>query len=199
MKLIVSIALAACLGLLVVAPLPAQPAKKDATPTKAEPKRISFEFRDKRWNEVLDWLSQQTGLPIVGTKPAGTFSFVPAAGRTYTTAEVIDILNEALRSTSSKLVRRPNSIGIPPIDEPQPESKPKVDVLPSKLEPARIVETLKSMFAKSQDLYLEADTARGAIIVRGTAEQIMEIKAALIVLEQDLPGNVKMITLERGA
>src|SRR5262245_60083617 len=170
MKLI----LATFVALIAVAAAPAQPDKKDPPAKKAEPKRFKFEFRDKRWAEVLDWLSDQTGLPIVGSsKPTGTFSFVPPAGKTYTTAEVIDILNEALVPTHYKLVPRPNAIGVTTIKEAPPESKPMVDVLPSKLDPVRTAETLKAMFARAQDLYLEADTARGAIIARGTAEQIM--------------------------
>jgi type II secretory pathway component GspD/PulD (secretin) len=186
---------------LIAAPAWAQPEKKDATPKKAEPKRVKFEFRDKRWSEVLEWLSDQTGLPIVGSsKPAGTFSFVPNAGMTYTTEEIIGILNDALVPTHYKLVRRPNSIAVMPVDERAVASKPIVDVLPSRLDVVRTAETLRGMFGRAPDLYLEADAARGAIIVRGTPEQIVEIKAALVVLEQDLPGvgNVRVITLERG-
>src|SRR5262249_18721621 len=100
----------------------------------------------------------------------------------------------------SKRDQAPKKSEPPPTLAPHPESKPIVDVLPSKLDPNRTVETLKGMFVRAQDLYLEADTARGAIIIRGTAEQIAEIKAALVVLEQDVPGagNVKIVTVERG-
>src|SRR5262245_4470027 len=50
-----------------------EPASK---PADAGEKRVKFEFRDKRWGEVLEWLSEQTGLPFSSSiKPTGTFTF----------------------------------------------------------------------------------------------------------------------------
>ncbi|MCI0380116.1 MAG: hypothetical protein L0215_21235 [Gemmataceae bacterium] len=75
------------------------------------------------------------------------------------------------------------------------------EVIPLASLPAtRAVQTLKGMFAGAGDLYLEADTTRNAVIVRGTAEQIQEIKAALGPLG-DAPSSptVHVVTLERGS
>src|SRR5437870_1671645 len=93
-----------CAALTFAASLAAQP-KPAEPPKKPEPKRVKLEFRDKRWVEVLDWLSEQADLRIVGpSKPAGTLTFIAPAGKTYTIPEVIDILNEALRNQGRRLV-----------------------------------------------------------------------------------------------
>jgi hypothetical protein len=60
-------------------------------------KRVSFEFRQKPWAKVLEWLTEKTGLPVWGPHvPSGTLNFIPPPGKTYTIPEVIDILNNAL-------------------------------------------------------------------------------------------------------
>ncbi|MCI0640180.1 MAG: hypothetical protein L0Y72_14875 [Gemmataceae bacterium] len=75
------------------------------------------------------------------------------------------------------------------------------EVIPLASLPAtRAVQTLKGMFAGAGDLYLEADTTRNAVIVRGTAEQIQEVKAALGPLcDGAAPATVRVVTLERGS
>src|SRR6516164_6425379 len=75
---------------------------KTVSTTPLPERRISFEMRDKPWlgeKGVLEWLSDQTGLPvsISSAKPTGTLTFInPHAGgppKQYSLAEVIDILN----------------------------------------------------------------------------------------------------------
>src|SRR4051812_23013885 len=93
-----SLPLVAC-GLLAVCalgdPAPAQPAKD--TPKGAEPKRLTVSFQAQPWQKVLEWLSAETGKPVVAQAfPTGTFTLVSPAGTTYTHAEVLDLLNEGL-------------------------------------------------------------------------------------------------------
>jgi type II secretory pathway component GspD/PulD (secretin) len=66
------------------------------------------------------------------------------------------------------------------------------------LSPVRTVETLRGMFGGPGGPYLEAATDRQAVIVRGTREQIEDIKAALAALD-DVPAarTTRTITLER--
>jgi type II secretory pathway component GspD/PulD (secretin) len=96
----------------------AEPSRQAAV--KAE-KAFAFEFRDMPWKRVLEWLSDQTGLPVVAqVKPTGTFSFLPPAGRRYTIPQIIDVLNEALANQANQkflLIRRPNSLVLVPADE----------------------------------------------------------------------------------
>src|SRR5262249_43925227 len=84
------------------APAPnADPAAKPepgAKPAEKE-KTYAFEFRAKPWKDVLEWFSDISGLPFIGSNtPTGTFTFIsPKNGpRQYTVPQIVDILNEAL-------------------------------------------------------------------------------------------------------
>jgi hypothetical protein len=102
-----------------------RPAGKD--PLKEPGKRAAFEFRNKPWGQVFEWLSDTTGLPVVGViKPTGSFTFIPPdANKRYTLPQIMDILNEALLQQKMILLRRERSITILPADE-KPELIPRV-------------------------------------------------------------------------
>jgi general secretion pathway protein D len=101
-------------------PPAAAPAGETAKPTPE--KKVRFEFRDKRWSEVLEWLVDQTGMQVISpTKPAGTFTFIApkvnGVPREYTIPEVIDIINEALSQQRYMLIRREASYTIIAADD----------------------------------------------------------------------------------
>ncbi len=80
----------------------------------------------------------------------------------------------------------------------------KLELIPlAVLEPAKAVETLKTLLpeAKRGTLYLEADPARNAILVKGTPEQIAEIKTSLKAMGDDgaAAGITRIITIEKGS
>ncbi|HEV3262770.1 MAG TPA: secretin N-terminal domain-containing protein, partial [Gemmataceae bacterium] len=85
----------------------------------------------------------------------------------------------------------------------------KTELIPLDAQDAsKTAETLKGMFGDSKDPksgggapYIEADTGRSAILVRGSAEQVAQVKAALKALgEEGLPsGNMRIITLDKGS
>jgi len=89
----------------------------------ATDKRVRIQCVDRRWVDVLDWFSKESGLPFISThKPTGTFTFNPPPGpdgkpREYTIPEVMDILNEALVQQKFLLVRRKNSFTVVPAEE----------------------------------------------------------------------------------
>lgn len=67
---------------------------------------------------MFDWYAKESGLVLITTvKPTGTFTFVPKAERTYTLAEVTDILNEALLKKDFILIRRKMTFYLQPADE----------------------------------------------------------------------------------
>src|SRR5439155_20567067 len=82
--------------------------------------------------------------------------------------------------------------GLPPLS---------TEVIPlGTLPAARTAETLRAMFGGAGGPFLEADPTRNAIVVRGTGEQIQQLKAALGPLgETPATGNVRIIPLERGS
>src|SRR5262249_29798988 len=71
-------------------------------------------------------------------------------------------------------------------------------------EAAKVVDTLKGMFGndtKTGAPFLEADTAKNAITVKGTTDQVAEVKAALKALGEEggaAVGNMRIITLDNG-
>src|SRR5262245_54703973 len=74
---------------------PAPPAASKAEPAKPldKDKKIVFDQRDKRWMDVLEWLSTETGLPLIcPTKPTGSFTFIApivnGAQKKYTIPEI---------------------------------------------------------------------------------------------------------------
>src|SRR5438105_3905639 len=115
-------------SLAIAAPQTPPPAPSAAPPAAAPAeKKVRFEFRDKRWSEVLEWLTEQTSLPFIGPlKPPGTFTFIAPkvnnVPREYTIPEVIDILNEALTQYKFMLIRREASFTIVAADEVIPDS-----------------------------------------------------------------------------
>src|SRR6185369_12229845 len=88
-------------------------------------KTYSFSFGAQPWSQVIDWLRDLTGLPIIGPhRPTGTLKLAPPMhlGPTnkYTVGEIIDILNDALLDQKLIILRREASIMIWPADEPLP-------------------------------------------------------------------------------
>jgi RNA polymerase sigma factor (sigma-70 family) len=105
--------------------------------TRLEDKKVKFVFRDKPWREVLEWLADQTGLPVVtNIKPEGTFSYNPPKGGATqkTIPEVIAILNESLRQKHLVLVRREATFTLiafdqhaNPLRNPDPPARRKLE------------------------------------------------------------------------
>jgi len=108
-------------------------AQAPAAPRAAEPKapsqekRLPFEMRDKPWREVFEWLSDQTGLPVIcAYSPTGTFTFISPRDadkqpRKYTIPEIIAMINEGLRAGPPTqryvLIRRQRSFTLVPANE----------------------------------------------------------------------------------
>ncbi|MFO0808479.1 MAG: hypothetical protein U0746_07640 [Gemmataceae bacterium] len=91
----------------------ARPAKQaGAVPPFPVDKQVVFEFSDKKWGEVLEWLADQTGWPVViNVKPTGTFTYISPRDKNqkpikYTMSRVVDLINEALALQDIVLVRK---------------------------------------------------------------------------------------------
>jgi RNA polymerase sigma factor (sigma-70 family) len=100
----------------------APPTRTASSPDKPETdwdKKYSFEMREVPWTRVLEWLSDQSDLPLsLSEKPAGTFTFMsPKKGAQYTLLQIIDIMNDALQQQHELLVRRSRSFTLIPTDK----------------------------------------------------------------------------------
>jgi hypothetical protein len=72
----------------------------------------------KPWSAVLEWLTEQTRLPVITTfKPVGTFTYVGPKGMKHTLPEVVALFNEGLRRRECVLLWREQSFVLVPADE----------------------------------------------------------------------------------
>jgi type II secretion system protein D len=117
-------------------PAPAAPTAPAAAPAE---KRVKFEFSNKPWKQVFEWLSDQTGLTFNSINvPPGSFTFIAPKGSVgatqgYTIPEVIDHLNEAMLAAPPtqrwQLIRREVSFTLVPADDPiDPILVPRITV-----------------------------------------------------------------------
>ena len=69
------------------------------------PKKLMFQFREMKWDAVLDWFASQQDLTLVMDQiPPGTFTYSDT--RSYSPSEGIDLLNSVLMTRNFSLVRR---------------------------------------------------------------------------------------------
>jgi RNA polymerase sigma factor (sigma-70 family) len=166
--------------------------RQDQPPAKAEPKRHTFEMRDKPWASVLEWYSDLSGLPYVGTvKPTGTFTFLPPPGkRQFTIEEVTDFLNEALLTQRYLLIRRDASFTVLPAEEKiDPTLLPRVGIddleKRGRTELVTVVLPLTNLTAK--------DLAPDVKKMLGPFGEIVLLEKANQIILQDTAGNLRRI------
>jgi Bacterial type II and III secretion system protein len=156
-------------------------------------KVFSFEMRNKPWMTVLEWLADQTQMPVMAAHaPPGTFTFVPPrAGNQYTLPQIIDILNDSLNPQKELLIRRrDNSFTLVAADEkldPALVRQVRLQELDQygKSEPVAVVLTLTSLSAP--------DAAAEIRKLTGPFGQVVALKQSNQLLVQDTAGNVKRI------
>jgi hypothetical protein len=112
MTRILALASLALLGAATfAAPVP-QPKERPAepAPARALPDGTVLnlrEFRDAPWRELFEWLTEQTGVPVITTwKPCGRINFAPGERRQCSVAEFLTLLNIDLAPRGYQLVRR---------------------------------------------------------------------------------------------
>jgi type II secretory pathway component GspD/PulD (secretin) len=94
-------------------------------------KLVTLEMRDKPWPQVLEWLSDASGLPVFtgDHKPTGTFTYItPRRGpgqppEKKTISDVVDELNAALRTKKLLIIRLNQAFTLIAADEPIPISE----------------------------------------------------------------------------
>jgi type II secretory pathway component GspD/PulD (secretin) len=189
---------------------PAAPAKPTAGPGKPAggEKTFTFEFQNKPWGQVLEWLSDQSGLALVSPfKPTGTFTFVPPKGKTYTLREIIDILNEGLLASSTQkylLIRGERTLTLVPADEKidpglVPRIRPDELSLRGRTEIVSVVFPLAGV--KAEDVApdvkkllgpfgeVAALNAANQLVVQDTAANVGRVYAMLVELERRRAGT----------
>ena len=68
-------------------------------------RKLRFQFREMKWDDVLEWFADQQDLTLVMDRtPPGTFTYSDA--RTYSPTEGIDLINSVLMTRNFSLMRR---------------------------------------------------------------------------------------------
>lgn len=82
-------------------------------------RRMALPKGQPQWSQIIEWFSDQSGLPFVGSGvPNGAFQRTAPEDAAYTCTEAIDIINEALGHIEHTLLRRNGVFTLLPIDGP---------------------------------------------------------------------------------
>jgi hypothetical protein len=172
--------------------------QSSGTSEPAARKKTGFEmeFRDVPWANILLWLSNVTGQPVVtsNAKPTGTLTFIPpqvnGMPKRYTIPEIIDILNHELLKQKLILLRCANTFSVEPADE---VIDPAIltRVLPSELEKYGDTELVSTVF--SLNVLVAEDVANEVKGMLGPFGKAQALKFANKVVVQDAVGNLKRI------
>jgi type II secretory pathway component GspD/PulD (secretin) len=161
-------------------------------PDKPDPARpLALNMNARPWTQVFEWLSDQTGLPIVARdKPQGTFTFIAPRNKKYSLPEAIDVINEALLAQKYLLIRRPHSFVLVPADEKiDPSWLARVDVRDldrhGNTELVEVVVPLTTISAE--------DVAPEIKKLLGPFGQVTPIRSANQLILQDTVGNLRRI------
>lgn len=168
-------------------------AAKNDKPAKPEP-TYKFEMRGKSWSRVLEWLSEETGLPVITTTkpPGGTFDVISPGGPTkqYTMPEIIDMINQGLLSQKYLLIHRSGSFNVVPSDEiidPSIVPRIRVDDLNKygRTELVSVVLPLNALVAE--------DVAGEVKLMLGPFGTVSSLAKANLLLIQDTAGNIERV------
>jgi type II secretory pathway component GspD/PulD (secretin) len=81
------------------------PEQKELFASLSPSQKLTFQFREMKWDDVLQWFAEQQDLTLVMDRtPPGVFTY--SDSRTYSPAEGIDLLNSVLMTRNFTLVRR---------------------------------------------------------------------------------------------
>jgi type II secretion system protein D len=153
------------------APLLAQ-ASSELNPSK---KKIQFQARSQPWSVTLDWLAQQTGLPVVASSiPDGTFTLFGSTTEKYTIPQVVDMINGQLRMQPKPmlLVRGKRDFQLIPSD-------------PTKLDPTSLPRVTKNELDQHGDTEL--------VILELPLETLTASDVAKELSPNNVPANRKLL------
>ncbi len=160
---------------------------KQAAPDDKKEKRLAFEMREQPWANVLDWLVEVTGLPLVSATqpPAGSFTFISPKSKLYTMPEVFDIVNEGLAPHKMKVVRREKSLALVALDTAAAPGKGVSDKgeAQKKPEPAGAGSPIR-IIAAGNKLLIDSDDPKVTEMIRAYVKMLAQsTEPELVVLQ----------------
>jgi general secretion pathway protein D len=166
-------------------------AKTGSMDKKFLEKRFTLEFRNEPWQKVLEWLADQTKIPVTTDHyPTGSFTFIAPKGAKYSLPDVIDIINGGLLTKKYLLIRLPQLFTLVDASEKiDPAMIPRItmDELPErgKTEVVSVVYRLKRLIAE--------DFAREVRAMMGPFGEVVALTTPNQLVMQDTVGNLRTI------
>jgi len=173
--------------------------------------RIRFNFKGATFDQVLDFFSRATGLPIVRETdvPQGTLDYL--SPETYELADALRILNILLQSRGVMLRADDEMLYLQKMTEMQREDIPTyIGELPGSVSPEQIVTVvvpLNISMAKNMAEKLKAMVAeygavtpmeqQNALVITETAAQVRRLTKIIEELDRDDPeGAIEIFAIE---
>jgi general secretion pathway protein D len=189
---------------------PDSAAAPDAAATD-DPVRIRFNFKGATFDQVIDFFSRETGLPVVreADVPEGTLDYL--APESYTLGEALEILNIILHAKGVALRVSDDMLYLQKLENMQQEDIPVfVGELPAQVGPNEIItvvrplsialakplaERLASMVASYGSV--TAMEQQNSLVITETAGQVRRILKIVDTLDREDPeGMVEFFTLQ---
>ncbi|MFO0895770.1 MAG: secretin N-terminal domain-containing protein [Phycisphaerales bacterium] len=157
----------------------AQPAAPAAQAPAAIPP-IRFSFKDQTWDQVLDWFSRTTRLPVVRETPVpqGTVDFL--SPRNYTLAEALQTLNVLLQTQSVMLRQEGDTLFLQKLDDMKRENVPTyVGTLPASVTDDQIVTVVVPLLNSRASAV--AEQLKGLVAAYGSVTALEQSNSLIVV------------------
>lgn len=194
---------------------PAAVDRPDGAPSgqPAADQPIRFSFKDAPYDQVMDFMARQTGLPVIreADLPNAPVTFISATD--YSLSEAIDVLNRMLFMHGLQLRREENFLLLTKIENMRALGPKFHDQVPAGVAAAQVVTVVVPLHNASAQALAEqlkplvgpygALTAlpqQNALILVDTAAQCRRLRAVIDDLDAERPSDaqVKMFPLRRG-
>lgn len=192
------------------APAAGQQSRPNGDASTAEPARLQFNFKGATFQQVIEYFSRVTGLPVVweADAPQGTLEYT--SKRTYDLEEALRVLNIILQSRGVMLRVDDDMLYLQKLSEMQRENVPTfVGELPDDVTADQIItvvrplnialakglaEKLKPMVAEYGSV--TAVEQQNALVITETAAQVRRLVKIIDELDrQDIEGQVEIYAI----
>ena len=152
------------------------------TPPVVKAQTISFAFKDTPWDQVLDFLARQTGLPVISeaTAPVAPVTFISAGD--YTIEEALDVVNKMLWVHGLQVRREPTVLMLSKLEDSKARSRQYVGQIPEAVVNSEVVTLVLPLnFALASQLAEKLNAA--GMIGKGGALVPLPQQNSLVIVE----------------
>ena len=166
---------------------PSPPPAEAAVP--ASPPRIRFAFKNQSWDQILDWFSRETGLPVVreAAVPSGTLDYL--SPRDYDLPEALRLMNTLLQTQGVMLRIEADRLHLQRLEDMKRENLPTfVGDLPETVTDDQIVTLLMPLVNATAESV--AEQLKSLVADYGSVLALRQQNALLLV---ETAGNIRRL------